>query len=424
MARAPATARLCAVAIAMIASAGPLRAGARGAIVGQGRFERIAGNPAVGHKLLYEWNVFLSPRDGSTVGPCRRLGAPPGAAARGDGYFRFDGVPDGRYSLYLSQPDFFASPQVVPSVDVRAGSTATVPIDLDVDYSTYFRKSGQWTDWQTDWYQTFTARGTAVRGVSFVLAGAGRYKGRQAGVTILADNGDADVRRWQPIGRAADGKIGADSDEWVRWPSGAVPLAPGRQHAVWLHVDGGMAVYKRDKDASSYKGGKAHGPDGRPRGFDLNVTVFVDRGGQRVTHTRRSPGPGVFHGELSDAAWGQTFVAKGRGLAAADLFAASGERDLVVTWRIRKGGPEGPQVGPTKRTQGAYFAASTRLLGVSYSPGQIPLVPGSTYYLEVSTPGRLTPYVQEAWDAYGDGRAYRSGRPVAHDLAMTIVEYR
>ncbi|MHC4695080.1 MAG: hypothetical protein ACYS67_20300, partial [Planctomycetota bacterium] len=61
---------------------------ASGSITGQGRFENITGNPAMGYKYLYEWDLFLSPSDNSMVGPCRRLGAPPGQTPTGDGYYR------------------------------------------------------------------------------------------------------------------------------------------------------------------------------------------------------------------------------------------------------------------------------------------------------------------------------------------------
>ena len=59
----------------------------------------------------------------------------------------------------------FASPQVVPDVEIRNAQVTQLNVDLDVDYSTYYRDSGQWTDWGPwDWYQTFTAQGTSVRG--------------------------------------------------------------------------------------------------------------------------------------------------------------------------------------------------------------------------------------------------------------------
>lgn len=395
-----------------------------GTITGHGRFERIAGNPGMGYKELYEWDLFLSPGDDSMVGPSRRLGAPPGQPTTGDGYYRIDNLPAGEYSIHVNQPDFFASPQVVPNVQVPRYGQTTVNVDLDVDYSTYFRDSGQWTDWQWDWYQTFTATGTAVRGVSWVMAGWGQYDGKTARVRILEDNGNPNVRNWRRIGQRTDGNLGSDSDEWVRWTSGEVPMTPGTRYAVNVHIDGGMAVYKRNKDAQSYQGGRAFDQNGNPADFDLCLTVFTDRG-EMVTHTSKSPGPGDFDGGLNDTRWGQTFVATGRSLAAVDLFAASGQSDLELTWRVLQGGPNGPQIGPTKRTRGAYFASSTDLVGVSFNPGEVRMVPGQTYYIEaVNAAAGFTPYVQQPPERYPDGTAYRRGSPVGHDLSMTIVEYQ
>jgi len=394
-----------------------------GTISGHGRFERIAGNPAAGYKELYEWDLFLSPSDNAAVGPSRRLGAPPGQAPTGDGFYRIDGLPAGTYSAYVNQPDFFASPVVVPKVEVPGSGDVEVHVDLDVDYSTYYRDSGQWTDWQWDWYQTYTATGTAVRGVSWVMAGAGQYNGKTARVRILEDNGEADVRRWRRVGEAFDGSLGSDSDEWVRWISGDVPMVPGKRYAVNIHIDGGMAIYKRNKDAQSYRGGRAYDQNGNPQNFDMCITVFADRG-EMVTHTSRSSGPGDFDGGLGGTRWGQSFTATGGGLAAVDLFAASGMDDLELTWRIRRGGPSGPQVGPMKTTRGAYFASSTDLVGVSFNPGEVALTPGETYYIEATQPAGFTPYVMRPDERFADGAAFRNGSPVAEDLSMTIVEYQ
>ncbi|MHC4890061.1 MAG: carboxypeptidase-like regulatory domain-containing protein [Planctomycetota bacterium] len=377
---------------------------ASGWITGQGRFEKITGVPSMGHQS-------------------RRLGAPPGQPPTGDGYYRIDNLPAGIYSVYVNQPDFFASPKVVPNVEILDGQETVVNVDLDLDYSTYFRDSGQWTDWQWDWYQTFLATGTSVRGVSWMMAGWGEYDGDVATIGILEDNGDPDVRNWTLLGSKTDNSISSDSDEWVRWPSGQIPLMPGKQYAVHINVTGGCAIYKRDKDGSSYPHGKAYDLNGNQQNYDLNVTVFVDRNNQSVTHTRLGPGPGLFDGGLSDIRWGQTFVATGTSLAAADLFAASGDENFDLTWRIRQGGPSGAQVGPTKTTQGAYFASSTDLVGVSYNPNDVMLVPGEIYCIEVSDTGNFTPYIQESENSYPDGAAFRNGVTTAHDLAMTIVEY-
>ena len=201
-----------AVCAALLVAVGAQRVAGSGSITGQGRFERIAGNQSAGYQYLYEWDLFLSPRDDSVVGPSRRLGAPPGEPPRGDGYFRIDGIPAGTYSVFVNQPDFFASPKVVSNVQIQNGQTTTCNVDLDVDYSTYFRDSGQWTDWQWDWYQTFTAAGASVRGVSWMLAGWGQYSGKTARIRVLEDNGSGNVRNWNLIGSATDSGLASDSD--------------------------------------------------------------------------------------------------------------------------------------------------------------------------------------------------------------------
>lgn len=80
----------------------PYSGWASGTLVGQAYFDRIAGNPDMGRKTLYEWDLFLSPPCGSSyVGPSRRLGAPPGQPPTHDGYYRIDDLPAGTYSVYL-----------------------------------------------------------------------------------------------------------------------------------------------------------------------------------------------------------------------------------------------------------------------------------------------------------------------------------
>ncbi len=414
------------VSVAGVLSASMICVAASGAgsITGRGRFEQIAGKPSMGYQELYEWDLFLSPSDDSMTGLFRRLGAPPGQMPTGDGYYRIDNVPAGTYSVYVNQPDFFASPKVIPNVEIANGQVRTLNVELDIDYSTYFHDTAnqQWSGWEWAWHQTFLATGTNVRGVSWKMAGGNAYNGKYAKVSILEDNGNPNPRHWTELASKNDNNISADSDEWVRWPSGVVPLTPGRKHAVKIWIEGGFAVYKRDKDSSSYPHGRAYSHDGNPQNYDLCVTVFVDKNNQTVTHTRLSSGLGELSGS-GGTRWCQSFTATGEALAAADIFAASGEADMTLTWRIRRDGPGGPQVGPTKIATGAYFASSTDLIGVSYNPDQIPLVPGRKYCIEITDSQSFTPYFQESWQRYADGNAYKGSTPLNEDLAMTIVEY-
>lgn len=396
-----------------------------GSITGHGRFEKIAGNPGMGYKELYEWDLWLSPSNDSMVGPSRRLGAPPGLPPTGDGYYRIDDIPAGLYSIYVSQPDFFASPKLVPNVEVKNNQTMTVNVDLDVDYASYFFPGIlEWSEWHWDWYQTFKATGTSVRGVQWIMAGTG---GSSARVAILEDNGDGHVKDWPEVGHKNKSGLGANSDQWVRWNSGEIPLVPGKTYAVYIHVDGGCAIYKRDKDRNSYAHGRAyHGHSTDPMPYDLNITVFVDKNDQMVTHTMTASKDWELYGELADRRWGQSFIATGGGLAAVDVFIHSGNDtdDMDITWKIMAAGRGVGQIGPTKTTKRAYFTPHNHLMGVSYSPGEVPLTPGETYIIELTDTQDFFPFVHaNPHNEYEDGQAYRNGVETNYDLAMTIMQY-
>src|SRR4051794_3907295 len=299
-----------------------------GTVTGHGRFLKIAGNPAMGYSELYESDLFLAPPNSNLMGPVRRLGAPPAPdPVSYDGFYRIDNMPAGNYSILVNQPDFFISPKVVPNVNITASGTTTVNVDLDVDYSTAFTGDQQWTAWDSDNYQTFVAKGSSVRGITWRMAGSGLYDGKVGIVSVREDNGNTNPANWKLIGWGNDPQVNADSDEWVRFNSGQIPLTPGKKYAVGVHIEGGEAIYKRNKDANSYVGGTAYDSTGAARPYDLNITVFTDPadgGGDDtlVTHTRKSPGPGVFDSTLNSTTWGQSFVATGTSLAGADIFAA------------------------------------------------------------------------------------------------------
>jgi hypothetical protein len=408
--------------------AAPSSALGDGIVTGNARFERIKGRPETGHAQLYESNLFLCPDSGFTLGPSRRLGAPPGEAPRGDGYYSAS-LPAGTWSLLVNQPLFFIRPKVVPGVVVRDGQTTTQHIDLPIDYSTYFTDT--WTPtWEDRWYQTFVATGTSITGVTFRLAGT---SADTIEVSIRADNGDADVRNWPraaPDARATD-SVAALADNWVRWPSGVAPTVPGRRYAVRLTgVSGGdlkFAVFNRAKDAQSYASGNAVHKDGRDESYDLNITVFSDNDGTAVLYAKTSVGLGELRDDFYAGRWGQTFRAtQGSSLAAVDVWAAGadGNWDLDFTFRVFRDGPGGAQVGPTKTTKAAFQSFGAGLHGVSFNPGEVPLEAGSTYYVEFTSSPGFNPYVNTtSADPYADGTAYQDRSARSADLSMTIVVY-
>lgn len=406
-------------------------AAADGTISGQGRFEKVKGKPAAGYAHLYESNLFASRTGGGVVGPSRRLGAPPGQAPRYDGYYAVT-VPAGTYSILVSQPLFFIRPKVLPDLVVEDGRTLLRNVELPIDFSTYFTDT--WALPFSDvWYQTFVATGTSITGISWKLAGTNATRIR---ASVHEDDGSASPAAWPQVSAAAakEKDSGVLADNWVRWRSGQVPTEPGKRYAVKLTgVQGGdrkFSPFNRAKGASSYSGGQAYDGAGRPLDCDLNVTVFSDNDGTAIILAKTTDGLGELRDGYFDTRWGQTFRARmGTSLAAADVWAAgaNSDWDLDFTWTVRKGGPSGSQVGPTKTTKAAYQAFGAGLHGVSYGPGEVPLEAGELYYIEFTNPKGFNPYVMEqAADAYADGAAYQAGALKdggSVDLSMTIIVY-
>jgi hypothetical protein len=420
------------------------------------RIPRIKGKDWMGYHEVYESNLFLSPPNNGTVGPSRRLGTwmfdgvqCTDGVITGDGQYCVDGMPGGSYSILVNQPEFFVRPSVLPYIVIPNSGRIVVDVDIPIDYSTYF--ADDWPGADKTWYQTFTATGINVTGVSFFLANAAAP---QADVAILEDNGDPDVRNWtlvpspngtNPLIRGANPQrelqIGALTDNWVRWRSGELPTVPGRMYAVRITgrktngVEEFFVPFRRMKDGSSYEGGRAYNSQGIAQNFDLNYIVFSDNDGTIVTVSKRTNGVGDLIDGRFDFGWGQTFIAQGQSLAAADCWAAGANHhwDLEFMWRVREGGPDGDQIGPTKRTLGAFFSHGVGLHGVSYNPEEVPLVEGQTYFIEfiVSNPpadsNGFNPMFTD--DAYDGGNAYRYNGSswstyAFDDIAMTIVEYK
>lgn len=393
-----------------------------GTITGHARFEKIKGKPHMGYVELYEYNAILSPASSPPTGPCRRTGAPPNQVPTGDGFYSMD-MPAGTYSMILTEPVFFTRTKVVPNLKIFDGQTTTAHLELSIDYSTYYRLPNQWTEGGTPWYQTFKATGTSITGVAFVFAG---ISADAALAAVLEDNGDPDVRNWKLLGERTDFGIAAAADNWVRWRSGEIPTVPGKRYAVRVRGRSGLSVqpWYRNKDANSYPDGQAYGPDGVPRNYDFNFTVFSDNDGTIVTMNKRTDETGHLRDGYYGGRWGQTFISKGGSLAGVDLFAAGANTwDLDFTWKLRAGGPDGPQIGPTKTTKAGFYGATVGVHGVSYNPGEVPLVSGQTYCIEVTNSPGFNPFVMNA-DSYADGMAYQDGAARANDdLSMTIMEY-
>lgn len=405
---------------------------AGGSIYGQARFERIKGRPHMGYRDLYEWSLFLTPAHPTLDGISRRIGSSRwsnGACTDpclncGRDYCKV-GLTPGTYSAFLSWPYLFTAPTVISNVTIAQNQTTHLDIEMPIDFSTYF--FDEWTNAAPSWYQTFLAASTGIRGVAFSYAGPDP---QSVTVTVLQEKpGESNPANWIPVGSATrSGTSGIDN--WVRWRSGEVRTTPGLRYAVKLAANNGMLQpYRRSKDGNSYADGRAY-LAGQSQPFDLNVVVFNEGDGtivtmnSRCTYRGRQPADGA-----GRAAFGQTFKARGHALAAADcILHWDTPWDSVVEWKVRQGGPTGPQVGVSRRVMGAWDVSSIH--GVSFNPGEVPLTPGQTYFIEMRLPygGVVNPYFI-ADDRYDDGRAYKLegsnwvALPLNDDLNMTIIEY-
>lgn len=152
---------------------------------------------------------------------------------------------------------------------------------------------------------------------------------------------------------------------------------------------------------------------------DLGVVIMADDDGLVTDLFCRPYGEAV----SGLTTLGQTFVARGVSLVSAAFWLADPSVPTYLV-RVREGGPTGPQVGTAKRGKPARPTADPQML-VCWAPGECPLTPGNTYYIEVSRDGGgvfNVAYVNRA-DPFPYGQAYANGAPLSGvDVAGTLME--
>lgn len=378
------------------------------------------------------------------------------------GWFRLAGAA-GNYSILFTQPGSFLPPRVLNNVFTRDGGRL---LGLRVVPRFEFHSFGE-KEWDTrpatGYFQTFVARGGSVTGVGFKLAtdgvdGAGPMK--QDLLVSIHRRGAGKLEQWPQVGPAVpvlDVDCGGPKNyTWsAAWNSGEVPLTAGETYAVRLRAavaGGSFQAFWRPVQAAEPQCFRV-GADGSSAWHErqLWMAVATDGDALRVPYNKRVQKQfGEFAGFA--ARWSQTYVAQGRGLAGAVLYAAVGgaqpplSRQRVAV-RVRHGGPDGPIVGVSKLAagQGNYTGdASWGLFAVAFAPGEVVLSPGETYALEFESieteetlrgfvnikkqvsdnrPG-FNPYRKHVRDDYASGTSFKNGTaPQDFDLDMQIIEY-
>lgn len=391
---------------------------ANGTLQGHARYHKITGRDA-GWNELYEYYVNVCP-EGDGTGQRYRAGI-----NVGDGSFQFT-LPSGRYAILSSQPKFAWRGTVVPGIRVRDSQVAVRDAVTPHDYSVAFGgNSAEWGGspwtWGTTFAQTFVATGTSITRASFKLAG--KDDGGFDIIVSIRDGGPTGPQ----IGPERRVGAGVGGDAPVAWRSGHVPTVPGQTYAIRFTASGGQgfAFYRRTDAGDGYAQGTAY-VGGAAVGADLYACIGSDSDGTVIPYCKIS-GLGnlpMVSGEWWANAWGQTFVATGSSLAAADCFVANNDTYVHITWEIRRGGPTGPVIGPVKANQAQYQASGVQHAGVVYAAGEVPLIPGEAYCIRATSAQGMHFLVFEPGDAYADGQAYKDDvADPTRDLYLTIYEY-
>ena len=152
---------------------------------------------------------------------------------------------------------------------------------------------------------------------------------------------------------------------------------------------------------------------------DLGLVIMSDDDGLITDLYTRTDGNNFG----SNTSIGQSFIARGVNLISAAFWLADPSAPTYVV-RLLQNGPGGAQVGTAKRNKPARLSADPEMV-VAWAPGECPLTPGQTYYVEVTRDGGGTfnaAYVNNG-NPFPHGQAYRNGVAASGtDLAGTIME--
>ena len=152
---------------------------------------------------------------------------------------------------------------------------------------------------------------------------------------------------------------------------------------------------------------------------DLGVVIMADDDGLITDLFARSSGSAL----SGVPSVGQSFVARGVNLISAAFWLADPSAPTYVV-RLLEGGPGGATIGTMKRGKPARLTADPEMI-VAWAPGECPLTPGQTYYLEVTKDGGGTfnsVYAHRS-NPFPYGQAYTNGVALSGvDLAGTIME--
>lgn len=332
------------------------------------------------------------------------------------GLFRKTYQPDGLYTIATWdnwwRPTFLFNQNMTPS---------SGPILLRL-HATMWSYAPTWEANYNEHGQVFAATGSSVTMVV--------VRSAVPGVQVVASihEGGPTGSQIGPSRSATTG--GGPSDTRFIWNGGEVPTVPGHIYYFKLKClnSASSAVLCNNEpipdmsdampEGCAYHDGVAWTgtatPADRGAAMDLGLTICSDDDGV-VTNMFVRPGGTNWMGATSA---GQTFIARGTSLISFTAWLPGGGTFIAAVYDS----VTGLQIGTAKR-QCAMRAADPEVMW-TYAPGEIPLVPGHGYTVEITREGGLiNALYANQYNVYTQGDAYLNGviQP-GFDLAATIME--
>lgn len=315
-----------------------------------------------------------------------------------NGEYKFLMLPLGIYGLVMRAP----RPEIVTGIDLTYVPDQV--IDIIADH--YYDLGGNtWMErWAREVGQDFIATGENITEAVFTLA---------SDPTTLRASFHAGGPGGPQIGPYDYFSLGLISGRNYKYNT--YPTIPGKRYYVQLRRQDNMlwSSWIRLDQPPGYPLGTIW-YDGVPDpSTDLNMRLDGKNDGLNKDY---SVGSGDWWTALR---FGQQFRALGNDLACLFLHLGGEEGPINVIVTIRENGPGGAQVGVQK-----YIGANRDIeTGIVYQPGQVPLVPGQIYYVEIEKQNgtQLTSYVARSGNPYPDGMCYLNNNPApTWDLALGI----
>jgi hypothetical protein len=318
------------------------------------------------------------------------------------GFWQNSNMAPGLYTFGLSRM-YDLGPVIKPNVLVEEGKTTRITMIWPADY---------WVDADTNkisdphksFAQCWVSRGGSILWAQFHLVKEGDTLPE---VTYTIHEGG-------PTGK----QIGpASKNGW--WKHGEVVTEHGKTYCLVATSDKPFKVYlgqEKDLQGDVYFDGQ------KQEKTVIGGRIKLDRDGL-ITQRFAWPGVGAQFSGPCQRTIGQTFTAKGTGLAMFDftfLVGAGRVTGLGSTVRVLEGGPGGKQVGTAKYIKHMWDG---HLRNHIWARGECPLTPGKTYYIEITAENG--PFqVLRVKDELPGGEMYMDGKPLPeYDIDTCLIEY-